>query len=862
MGPYRAPRIVNEDQAARPRSNALNSARAGRLDVSMGIAQSDYVNARMTLRPARVAVVFSGAGDWQHWARLAIYAVSRLWGGAGFILIPHRDGEVAPVLLRAAAVYDPDHVVLLRVTLGQFEVARPGVQRLIMNGQPVTGTARQDLIAQTADRILDDPLGETARRAVAAVCSPHRRRTASGGWDDELAALDSGGTSSHLTPVSGLDGSPEGSCLAAPADWAGPFGLAIAAKCGALVEPVPGSPPQLADSDRLELIRWLLSGGRRGAPPYSAVWHPGAAVSVIPADLHCAFDLGVHGLAVIQRGFAAGRTSLLVAGDDAADFALALVWDRLYGRSLWLPLEWWPDPAVATSEMNAIRLLLDGFGADLATPDGEVQLTSTSVSDDRMRKLAEILDSPLISSPEPSGQPKRAVVAEPCFDPAGVMLLAVAGSFDQQFTVPARTDGGAVEMMMPAPAPVIENPDLAQSRGLRWQVDLEMTTSMMPRGRGLDGQQLFAAGENVYLTNVRSGRDGIAYDAARFDFVPAGTAPVSRLARPRLREPGLAEWARLLAGQSGLSFEMSAAGTRAETLRQMWASRKDFVESLTGLLLPVLRAFQPADPRSSAAYPGGEGVVLLNGAREGYLNFAGMTKLAAPGTSTSALRDAVDALAARGVLRRGLVLGCRLCRRPSFVAIGSLGQVNECARCGTANDLAQWQWRLPTEEPSWFYDLHPVARDLLADHGEVPLLLARHVRTASRRYDDAPELELRDASGNPMAEADLIALSDDAVIVAEAKSTNALGASPREIKRAAAKRVLLADVLRADQIILATSEPAWIESSVTELSAAVAGRPWPAGRQPAVRLITGLGSTDVEDLRLDLISGATADWRS
>ena len=130
-----------------------------------------------------------------------------------------------------------------------------------------------------------------------------------------------------------------------------------------------------------------------------------------------------------------------------------------------------------------------------------------------------------------------------------------------------------------------------------------------------------------------------------------------------------------------------------------------------------------------SAYPGGEGVVLLNGVREGYLTFAGMLKFAGEGISPGDLRDGVDGLAARGVVRRGLVLGCGTCGRPSFIAIGNLAQVNQCPRCGAANELAQVQWRDPVEEPSWYYDLHPVARELLADHGEVPLLLSRHLRS-------------------------------------------------------------------------------------------------------------------------------------
>ncbi len=809
----------------------------------------------MALRPARVAVVFDGGDDWHYWARLAIYAACQVWGGAGFILIPHRGGEVAPSLLRAASAYDPDHVVLLRMTVRHFELARPGEQPLLLNGQPVTGAAREELVEQAGAAVIDDASGETARQAVAAVCSPYRQQTQSGQWTGELTALNADRTGGELTPISGLEGVPGGSRLAAPADWGGPLGVAVAARCGALVEPVPAGPPKMDDEERLDLVRWLLSGGERGTPPYSAIWHPTAAVSVLPLGLETAFDWGRQGLTVTQRGFAPRSPAVLVAGDEAADFALALAWDRLYGRSLWLPSGWQPILDVSTCEMTAIRLELGDFGFDASNPEGRVQLATTSLDPEVMTRLAETLNSPLIHSVDQAAEPPRFAVEEPRFDREEVRLLAVAGQFDHQFTVPVRKDGGGVVMMTPSPAPAIEDPDMARSAGLRWHVDLELLGSAMPRGRGLDGQSLFAPGENIHLTKVRSSRDGITYDAARLNFVPTGTAPLSRLARPRLRELGLTEWARLLAGQSGLSFGLSSAGRRAEMLRQLWDGRDSFAGSMTGRLLPVLRAFQPSHAQSSDAYPGGEGVVLLNGIREGYLTFAGMLKFAGESITPDDLRDDIDGLAARTVVRRGLVLGCGTCGRPSFIAIGNLAQVNQCPRCGTANELARVQWRDPVEEPSWYYDLHPVARELLANHGEVPLLLSRHLRSGSRHYDDVPELELRDTSGNPAAEADLIAVSDDEVIVAEAKSNDALGGNAKEVRRAAAKRVKLADVLRADQIILATTRPEWSASSITEICSAVTGHTWPARLRPSVRLITGLGGDQVKDLRLDLASG-------
>jgi hypothetical protein len=69
-----------------------------------------------------------------------------------------------------------------------------------------------------------------------------------------------------LTPISGLEGVPAGSRLAAPVAWGGPLGVAVAARCGALVEPVPAGPPKM-DEERLDLVRWLLSGGKRERRP-------------------------------------------------------------------------------------------------------------------------------------------------------------------------------------------------------------------------------------------------------------------------------------------------------------------------------------------------------------------------------------------------------------------------------------------------------------------------------------------------------------------------------------------------------------------------------------------------------------------
>ena len=94
----------------------------------------------------------------------------------------------------------------------------------------------------------------------------------------------------------------------------------------------------------------------------------------------------------------------------------------------------------------------------------------------------------------------------------------------------------------------------------------------------------------------------------------------------------------------------------------------------------------------------------------------------------------------------------------------------------TNNLLQRELWNhQPIEEPTWFYDLHPTARALLRDNGDVPLLLSHHLRSGSERsFADAPEFELFNADGNREAETDLLALVDRQLIIAEAKSNNTL----------------------------------------------------------------------------------------
>jgi hypothetical protein len=133
-----------------------------------------------------------------------VFAATRIWGGSDFLLIPHCGGKVVPSLLQAAVVHDPDHVVLLRSTVAQHELLRPGSIPVQVDGKNLAGDERKEQIERAAGAIVADPDGEAARDAVAAACSPYRHRTGRGQWTEDTRWLNADGTGARLTLTSDL----------------------------------------------------------------------------------------------------------------------------------------------------------------------------------------------------------------------------------------------------------------------------------------------------------------------------------------------------------------------------------------------------------------------------------------------------------------------------------------------------------------------------------------------------------------------------------------------------------------------------------------------------------------------------------
>jgi hypothetical protein len=565
-------------------------------------------------------------------------------------------------------------------------------------------------------------------------------------------------------------------------------------------------------------------------------------------DFTTDLDRTTYGLSRVFEGGPDDRPpALVVWGDSPTDFALAMAWHRTYGQGTWLPDEWWVDKTTRPQLITAI----DFLATTVLRFQSELAFTSTSLS---RHQLADRIQGCDTGGERRPGESLIRHLDEAMIHPAETIRFsrfhktwfAIGRSNASQWSTAVRDKAGTAEFAMLPPLPDIRLPELSVVEAkARWHVDVSVQGHQIPCTIALHEQDLLAGRQSRLGLRIRSSRrGGVSFEAHHSGLVMTGASLEERLTRPFIRYPSLLDWAQARAEAHGMTTKLSAAGHRADVLAKLIGSRAALAELIASELLPAIQAFNRKGS-TSEAFHGHEGCVV-NG--EAFLHFAGMCEIAKVATDSDA-RDQIDALVRGGILHRGLILGCAECAHVAFVPIEDVGTTIRCQRCRADNDLTRARWRIPVDEPLWFYDLHPTARDFLgaSANGHVPLLLSRHLRSQTQwDLSEAPEFELV-KKGKAVAETDLLALTERRLVSAEAKTTNKLGKNSTERNDAARKRVLAAKLLMADQIILATTEPSWVDSSVKSMKSAIGAETWDTGTPPRLRIITGLGTASVTD---------------
>jgi hypothetical protein len=111
-----------------------------------------YRRLRLSVRPARVAVLVPGGRGWEPGVLRTLEVFSRTWGGAGNILVPVAGGGVPEAFWPLLAVCDPDRLGYYQSTLRGHQLADPDAFDAWLSGQAENWAAEHGGTVEQARR--------------------------------------------------------------------------------------------------------------------------------------------------------------------------------------------------------------------------------------------------------------------------------------------------------------------------------------------------------------------------------------------------------------------------------------------------------------------------------------------------------------------------------------------------------------------------------------------------------------------------------------------------------------------------------------------------------------------------------------
>ncbi len=519
-----------------------------------------------------------------------------------------------------------------------------------------------------------------------------------------------------------------------------------------------------------------------------------------------------------------------VIGETADDHALALLCDRLFHRAAWVPTHLLAENAKLRS---AVKTALYELQHVAGAADRPTLITSTSEPSTVVDSLAADL-STMFGLYYADGQPMPDTRRPESIDPVslategGRSILADPTTFSLSRRIPVTNDAGDVSMLTPVALPM---PEAVEHLGtdLHWYIDVWMPEQQLPARTSISGECLQQSSAPFPEAIVRASRDGLTFASPNFGFVMAGASHEARLAQPLLRFPTADVLFAELAAAANAQIARSTAGHRSAIAVEMWGSLGAVATDLTGPVRKLLNAFFP--PR------GVEGNYDIGYEIRGYGYVALEDAVKVLSVEAHEARSTIDRLLALNVLRQGFLLYCARCRSYAFYRIDQVGSVFECHACGHASQLSLGQWYSKDPEPHWYYSLDQVVRDLLATHGDVPLLAAADLSQRASSVLWSPELAVTDDSKS--VELDICIVVDGRIIVGEAKSNRKLKGD-KGTEDVARRLTHAAQILSADEIVLATSQASWARDTISAVNDAVA-QSWTRGPLPLIRELTRVG---------------------
>jgi hypothetical protein len=817
----------------------------GPVNEGQPLAPVEYRTIGASLRPPRFVVGYRPGQDWIYSARRVVASISRVWGGNGAIIAPVGESAVTnKVLVLFMRAYDPDHIAGHVQILA--DLAHDSPERYGRNAQKLAG--QEDISDDVWQELSAAPIeGQDwtgLAEQVDSFCSPFK------GFGpgirqfrpNDILWLDrSGQMNRHLTTISDKPGERTLTLDLSQVDPA--ISLMVETRIGSVdlvgregrnVVELP-----VMDEDLPGLVRLAIAGTVRPHTWDLQARYAAAVDEINTSDPDLTVDrfLTESPFARCGQSTIKARTSfpqppvVCVIGETADDHALALLCDRLFHHAAWVPTH-----LLAENERlrTAVRTALYELGHVTGAPGRPTLVTSISEPSTVVDSLAADLNTMFgfyTADGQPFSDPRRPESIDPVTlaTERGRSMLADPAAFSLRRRTPVANDAGDVSMLTPVAVPL---PQAVEYLGtdLHWYIDVSMSGRQLPARTSLSSERLQENSGPFPEAIVRAGRDGLSFASPNFGYVMAGASHDFQLAQPLLRFPSADVLFAELATAANARVARSTAGHRSAIAVEMWGSLEAVTADLKGPVRKLLDAFFP--PHNVEGDYGigyeirGDGYVALEDAVE------------VLSVERYEARDTIDRLLALNVLRQGFLLYCARCRTYAFYRIDQVGSTFECHACGHASQLSRGQWYSEDPEPHWYYSLDQVVHDLLASHGDVPLLAAADLSRRASSVLWSPELEVTDDSDS--VELDICLIVDGRIIVGEAKSNRTLKGD-KGTKHVAQGLAHAAQLLSADEIVLATSSATWTKDTISAVHDAIS-QSWTKGPKPLITERTRVGA--------------------
>lgn len=782
-----------------------------------------HVPVSITLRAPRIAIVVPNIDPWHYYACLVLGQAAKVWGGAGFILIPHTNGIVQPHALQMAIAFDPDHVVAATALRADLMEVNPD-QYPTVDAEGIRITASE---VRALTLHFQSPLSRLDMQAceqVAEACTPFRTFDP----DDQIGtrmrySLPQLEEELLVVPESETSDAVPSEIPRLSARHPGTRELAVlrASKTGVVHGFSDASGAPLDNHDELlTMASDVLSLQYFGRERNSFDW-----------ALSDRWKESLLGLVPVTT-MRARPQYFIIVGDGIDDFSLFHALDRLSGNAIWFPEGWLSSESPYNS---LVARTLGSIYRHQRNNAAKVKVLSASAdSIGIVETLRSIRD--VVIDPENDGSWLSAIELKD-FDFGGVDkgFLALHQDYDRELVLTAVETTNSLEFAHRIPPLIPETAEVLTDSKREWIVDFDVHGNQMPRGYGLRGD-LLEVHDSVWHERVRSGRNGIAVMSRSFGFVLSGATLRQSLARPRLRTLGLLDWVTYQAASKGWTVSISEAGQRAASAARLWGSREGLANDLLKLR-PFFMEFKAANGmRSDERYSPGCGDVVGD---EGFLTFEGAARALSPTESSDLeIRNTLDRLTALGVLRRGVILRCLECGKLQWISVLDLGLATACRRCQASIPINIATWRAPVREPAWFYDLHPIVRNLLDQDGDVPVLAGGVLQEEMHGGDVLPEIIFKGNEGE-FIEMDVVFGSPGHIAIGECKTSPNIPSRQRKKKFKGLATV--AEILQVDRIILASGDSgAWSDLHKSDLETHLRYHRFVSGRSPKVEVFSGL----------------------